>query len=128
MAGLDTLKTKLPSSSETCQLLNIKAYEEMKYAIYVRNEKWRLYLPIWKLLGCNNLVYYKVATSLKTPWICNVYKVATNLKTPWICNICNLVATLQSCGNLEISIWVFASKCTPRYIMYLLNLNLQPIN
>ena len=23
--------------------------------------------PIWKLLGCNNLVYYKVARSLKTP-------------------------------------------------------------
>ena len=32
-----------------------------------------------KLLACNNLVYYKVATSLKTPWICSVFHLVTRL-------------------------------------------------
>ena len=31
------------------------------------------YCPIWKFLGCGNLVWYKIATRLKTPWISNPF-------------------------------------------------------
>ena len=37
--------------------------------------------PIWKLPACNNLVFYKFATNLKTPWICNIFYLITAVNT-----------------------------------------------